>query len=208
MPFTRFRGPVYRLPRDHKARMIAAVLAAHVGAPVAGRRVLDIGCGNGDISQHFAAANEVDGVDVDDRRRPENRGFRFARVESERLPFGDGAFDIVLSNHVIEHVADQVLHLTEIARVLPPRGLAYLATPNRSSPIMAGHKGNARVLRYREMRPLFERCGFAVHDYSVHLVRNPRGFSSDVPNLRWLPTPVLRALRPYFPSHVFVLERR
>jgi 2-polyprenyl-3-methyl-5-hydroxy-6-metoxy-1,4-benzoquinol methylase len=50
------------------------------------------------------------------------------------LPFPDEYFDVVVSNHVIEHVSDQQLHLSEIARVLKPNGVVYLATPNRLWP--------------------------------------------------------------------------
>ncbi|MEX2178823.1 MAG: class I SAM-dependent methyltransferase [Gemmatimonadaceae bacterium] len=206
MRFTRFRGPVHQFPRVEKALMIDAVLTAHFGGPVRGRRVLDIGCGNGDISQHFVPANEVHGVDVDDRRRPENAGFAFDRVTSERLPFGDGFFDVVISNHVIEHVVDQPLHLSEMRRVLRADGCVYLATPNRSSPIMAGHVANEQVLRYREMRPLFERMGFRVRDFSVAIVRDTRAFRGDMPDLGWLPAAAVRLLLPWFPSHVFILE--
>lgn len=206
----RGKGPVYRLDRRAKARMIEAVLTEHLGGPPSGRRLLDVGCGNGDIAAHFARANAVTGVDVADRRRPENRGFEFHLVDSEALPLPDDGFDVVLSNHVIEHVDDQQLHLAEVRRVLAPGGVVYMATPNRTSPIMPGHVGNDRVLAYREMGPLFERAGFEVHEYSIPVLRQPARFESDVRGFgagrlpRWL----LRRLRPLFPSHVFVLSRR
>ena len=44
------------------------------------------------------------------------------------LPFRDGAFDLVLSHAVIEHVADAPLYLRECARVLAPGGHVYLST--------------------------------------------------------------------------------
>jgi len=44
------------------------------------------------------------------------------------LPFSSGAFDLVLSHAVIEHVADAPLYLRECARVLAPGGRVYLST--------------------------------------------------------------------------------
>ena len=46
----------------------------------------------------------------------------------------DGSFDVVVSNHVVEHVGDreaQRTHLAELRRVLAADGLGYLATPTR-----------------------------------------------------------------------------
>jgi len=55
-------------------------------------------------------------------------------VQGVKLPFEPDRFDVVISNHVIEHVGDaaaQLRHLQEIRRVLKPEGVAYLAVPNR-----------------------------------------------------------------------------
>ncbi|MGQ9365890.1 class I SAM-dependent methyltransferase [Azospirillum sp. A39] len=45
------------------------------------------------------------------------------------LPFADGAFDVVVSSHVLEHVPDDRAALAEIARVLKPSGWAVLMFP-------------------------------------------------------------------------------
>src|SRR3546814_5510744 len=53
---------------------------------------------------------------------------------SDLLPFADDSFDVVLSNHGIEHVGEQpvqLAHLAELRRVLTPGGIGYLAVPNR-----------------------------------------------------------------------------
>ena len=52
----------------------------------------------------------------------------FALADGMYLPFGDAAFDLVLSHAVIEHVADAPLYLRECARVLAPGGRFYLST--------------------------------------------------------------------------------
>jgi ubiquinone/menaquinone biosynthesis C-methylase UbiE len=147
-------------------------------------------------------------VDVADRRRNKLAAYEFRVVTSERLPFPDSRYDLVVSHHVLEHVNDQGLHLDEIHRVLKPDGVAYLATPNRTSPIMEGHVGNERVLHYREMTPLFRRHGFEPLEYSVRVVKEPTRFFGDFRHGRILPAAVLRLLRPLFPSQVFVLVKR
>jgi SAM-dependent methyltransferase len=101
------------------------------------RRLLDIGAGNGGIAHalahHPGHDLEVTAVDQTDLRQ-QTAGYSFVPVESAELPFADECFDIVVSNHVLEHVGErpaQRLHLAEMRRVLAKDGLAYLALPNR-----------------------------------------------------------------------------
>lgn len=206
----RGKGPVYRLDRREKAAMVEAVLRDELGDALdGGVTLLDIGCGNGDMSRWFASlGNEVFGVDVEDKRRAADDVFSFGLVTDEGLPFQDGRFDVVVSHHVIEHVPDQERHLSEIHRVLRSNGVAYLATPNRSSPIMQGHVGNDLVLRYRDMVPLLRSAGFSVREMSVGIVRDGRRYNSEYPSLRFVPKGLLRLVRPLFPSHVFLLRPR
>ena len=199
--------PVVYRDRTRKARMIHAILRDFLGEDVTGLRTLDIGCGNGDISESFAKANRHHAVDVRDQRRSTATGFEFRLVDSERLPYGDGHFDLVISHHVIEHVGDQRLHLAEIRRVLRPGGVAYLATPNRSSPLMQGHVGNDRVLYFRQMFELFAAEGFEVHEYGERVVREPDRFHGEVRAARFLPGWLVRLLKPLFPSQMFVLVK-
>lgn len=100
-------------------------------------RMLEIGTGSGGIAHYFATHPElqieVHGIDVVDSRQIRD-GYAFSLVEGTTLPFPDQAFDVVLSNHVIEHVGtfeQQRHHLQEIRRVLRRDGIGYLAVPNR-----------------------------------------------------------------------------
>src|SRR5262249_61739061 len=52
-----------------------------------------------------------------------------------RLPFGDGRFDVVFCNSLLEHVPDWRAVLREIGRVLAPGGIAVVYTTNRHCPI-------------------------------------------------------------------------
>lgn len=121
--------------RDFKAMKIARLLGLDPAGPR--KRLLEIGCGSGGISYWFGNAGsmgwDVDAVDVEDVRLARD-GYRFARVDGVELPFADAIFDVVITNHVIEHVGDtqaQMRHLSEIHRVLKRDGVGYLAVPNR-----------------------------------------------------------------------------
>lgn len=100
-------------------------------------RLLEIGTGAGGIAHYFATHSqlrcEVHAVDVVDSRQV-TEGYAFRQVPGVELPHADASFDVVISNHVIEHVGDaeaQARHLAEIRRVLKPGGVGYLAVPNR-----------------------------------------------------------------------------
>ena len=51
------------------------------------------------------------------------------KMDIHEMPFQDNQFDVVLCNHVLEHVNDDILALTEIKRVLKPGGWAILLVP-------------------------------------------------------------------------------
>jgi SAM-dependent methyltransferase len=122
--------------RRAKAEKIMQVLAEALDGESAlssKRRLLDIGTGNGEIAAHLATTYDVTSVDVLDQRQV-NDTFEFVQLADDQLPFSEGTFDIVVSNHVIEHVPSADRHLAEVARVLKPGGIVYLATPNRLWP--------------------------------------------------------------------------
>jgi ubiquinone/menaquinone biosynthesis C-methylase UbiE len=100
-------------------------------------RMLEVGTGSGGIAHYFGTHPklrcEVDAVDVHDNRLVTD-GYRYQQVRDTQLPFADQSFDVVLTNHVIEHVGNeqaQRAHLSELHRVLRPDGVGYLAVPNR-----------------------------------------------------------------------------
>jgi SAM-dependent methyltransferase len=123
--------------RTLKARKIERLLGPE--ALRDGAALLDIGTGSGWIAHYFASHPRhrlrVAAVDARDERVAKD-GYAFQQVAGTALPFPDASFDVVLSNHVIEHVggeAEQLVHLAEARRVLRPGGTLYLAVPNRWS---------------------------------------------------------------------------
>lgn len=96
-----------------------------------GARILDVGCGGLGLRAQEPDL-DITGVDLADR--PEYPGPFFRADASVRLPFDDGAFDLVYSNSVVEHVPprDRMGFAQELRRV--GRGL-YIQTPAYSFPI-------------------------------------------------------------------------
>lgn len=91
-------------------RPLAEVELRHHGAPalVRGKRVLDLGCGDGRLALGAARyAKSVVGLDIEAdliasaRRRARAAGLRNVRFEvgaGQSLPFADGSFDVVISS--------------------------------------------------------------------------------------------------------------
>ncbi len=118
--------------RTAKAEKIAAILAAAGRPLVTSDNVLDLGCGNGEIAEYLSADCRMSCADAADQR---THGLKLPfHIVGTLLPFPDASFDVVLSNHVIEHTPDPDTHVREIRRILKPEGVAYLATPNRLWP--------------------------------------------------------------------------
>lgn len=89
-------------------------------------RVLDVGCGDGQVSRLAVAlgASVVIGIDPtwNQVRVAAARGGVFARAGAAALPFADGSFDAVVACLVFEHIRDVDEAIAEVARVLVPGG--------------------------------------------------------------------------------------
>ena len=95
--------------------------------------VLDLGAGAGIVAQmNFKGlAAHVCGVDLDPRVL-ENPHLDDAKVsDAGEIPYPSEMFDLVVSDNVMEHLAEPEKVLSEIARVLKPGGHLIFKTPNR-----------------------------------------------------------------------------
>jgi SAM-dependent methyltransferase len=97
-----------------------------------GRRILELGAGASNPTSRFLAGlGELHALDPDPRVK-ENDAVQSASVLTDGVfPFADASFDACVSNYVLEHVADPLTHLREVARVLKPGGAYVFRTPNR-----------------------------------------------------------------------------
>ena len=95
-------------------------------------KVLDVGCGTGALLDELRArADEVWGLDVSPEALAfcQQRGHeRLVQADATRLPFPDGAFDVVTAIGVIEHLKDDESFIRELARALKPGGALVLLT--------------------------------------------------------------------------------
>lgn len=208
--------------REGKARRIEGVLRSHAG-DIAALDMLDVGTGAGYIASYFGVrTRSLVSVDIVDERACHD--FDFVKISSEELPLGDESVDIVLSNHVIEHVDDQLVHLREIRRVLRPKGIGYLATPNRFAliephfrlPLLSWLPGSLRdkyvrvtgkgprydvtPVTYESLRRLADQAGLSVHDQSLSMARDA------LRSRLGLTPPVLGPMRALLPSFVVLLK--
>ncbi len=138
---------------------------------VAGRRVLEVGCGEGYGTDMIAdAARSVLGLDYDAASVRHARSTYpradFARANLAALPLGDATVDVVVTLQVIEHVWDHPQFVSECARVLRPGGSIVVTTPNRLtfSPgrDVALNPFHTHEFTAAELTGLLERCGFDV----------------------------------------------
>ena len=132
---------------------------------VRGRRVLDLGSGEGFGSALLArSASRVQGVDIDPlavehaRASYADSNLSFEVADARRLDvFEEASFEAVVCFEVIEHLREQEVLLDGVARVLTPDGLLIVSTPDREAYNRTTGEPNdfhERELSEREFRDL------------------------------------------------------
>lgn len=106
--------------------------------PLAGRRLLDIGCGDGVLTRRVAAGGAVvTGIDADPEMVATARAATPAATISvgnaDHLPFADASFDVVVANTVLCLVENRREAMAEAVRVLRPGGRLVLGELGRWS---------------------------------------------------------------------------
>jgi len=135
-----------------------------------GERILDLGCGDGQLTQriHAAGAN-VTGVDASAEMVAAARAREIAADEgnAESLPYPNAVFDAVFSNAALHWVRDQDAMMRQVRRVLKPGG-RFVAE-------MGGH-GNIAAIRVALMAVL-ARHGFGDREDGVNYYPTPEGYT-------------------------------
>lgn len=95
------------------------------------KRVLDIGCGAGNMMHHLARYGAVVGVDSNPKPLAvaRERGFDVREGNAEYLPFEDESFDVVSLLDTVEHCPDDAKVLHECHRVCTPHGFLLVTVP-------------------------------------------------------------------------------
>lgn len=199
-------GYVISENRLQKAKKIEAVLKDYFQNDIVGYSMLDIGTGTGDIAAYFSDANKVTGIDIANRLSAvaSDSSMNFVIAKDELIPFTESSFDIIISNHVIEHIGNPEKHLQEIHRCLKSGGVCYISTPNRVFPFEVHTKtfllhylpyraffrclllqGNKRftepiyLLSYWRQKYLFRKNGFTINEYTKEVLDYPEKYHTD-----------------------------
>lgn len=142
-------GPFAPLHAFNHARLrfFRERLDAHFGCdrddvrPLAGRRVLDIGCGGGILAEPLARlGGAVTGIDpaadsVAAARRHAAEAeiaVRYLATTAEQVAASGERFDLVVASEVLEHVVDVPAFVRTVAGLVQPGGLALFSTINRT----------------------------------------------------------------------------
>jgi SAM-dependent methyltransferase len=149
------------------------------------------------------------------------------------MPIDTESVDVIVLNHVYEHVVDPNALVAEVRRVLKPNGVLYLGLGNRLG-IMEPHyrlpflswlpqgaadrymratgKGNEYYETFRTrpgLRRLF--ADFDLWDYTLPVLANAKLFAGEdvVPDwVRRIPEPVLAAGLPLVPTYIWVAYKQ
>ncbi len=152
--------------------------------PLAGRRVLDAGCGGGILSEGLAARGaQVTAIDLAEGALATARlhglesgltvDYRLISIE-ELVEQGEAPFDVVCCLEMLEHVPDPASVVSACARLVKPGGHVVLSTLNRTPKAYAmavlgaeyllrllpmGTHDYARFIRPSELAAWARRCG-------------------------------------------------
>ena len=164
--------------------------------PIAGERLLDVGCGNGSYTTAMAEGfQEIYGVELEPIRLDAFKQavadapvgqYHLYQMSAEALEFPDETFDVVTAIETIEHIEDLDRAAVEVHRVLKPGGVFLITAPNRWFPVET-HSFRIRGKEYPSTRwpfvpwikPLHRRIStarnFRPHDLDDLLL--PKGFT-------------------------------
>jgi ubiquinone/menaquinone biosynthesis C-methylase UbiE len=104
-----------------------------------GKKVLDLGAGQGYFTKLLYDALHAKGLTPDDIITASDyspQDYKFDRIPCQfgdfnvGLPYEDDTFDVVCCIEVIEHIEDQFKLMREIKRILKPGGMVFITTPN------------------------------------------------------------------------------
>lgn len=206
------------------------------------KTAVDVGCSAGlfasALSPYFY---EVFGIDIDThaleiaKQQHAKPNVRYVLGDSLNLPFPDNSIDLVLCNHVYEHVPDATQLFDEILRILSPNGVCYFGAASRLTfiephyhlPLLSwlpkplahfymkvSGKGEYYYEKLKTLwgiRRLTKQ--FIISDYTLEIVRNPDRYKARdlFPKnglLEKIPIVIWKSFYWVLPSYIFILRKR
>lgn len=184
-----------------KARLLDELAVSHVG-PKRRLRILDLGCGPGNVTRFLEGYAEVVGADLAgelvEYARQAAPQARFVKLEPGPLPFAEGEFDMVFCACVMHHVkgTEQLAFVRELRRVCRLGGLVTIFEHNPYNPVTQRIVANCeldrdveRLLPLGEIRDLLARVGLSTVEsrYIAFFPGALRRLEVYEPTLRGLP---------------------
>lgn len=222
--------------RIRKAEKIRAVLRDEEMLPDGSHKILDIGCSFGLVLKHLVSdAGFGVGTDIDEAAMSARmEGIAYVYADGECLPFQSSSFDIVICNHVYEHTDNPGRMISEIERILTPKGVCYFAGPNKFDivephyglPFLSwlpraladfylrlarkGERYTERPYSYPALLRLLD--GFEITDYTAKILADPVRYSAAdmLPpgSFKQFVARIVFKLTPFaFPGFVFILRK-
>lgn len=131
--------------------MLAAGLSFLDGEPIAGKRLLEVGCGCGKKTRALAALGfRVVGMDIDPgalRGACERERLSVVRGDAAHLPFADESFDVTVSISVMQYAGWRA-SMREVQRVLALGGLAIFVENLYGNPLAQAYRTLRRLARW------------------------------------------------------------
>ena len=166
----------YYLKREASPTLLAEITAVtDLLDPEPGDQILEVGCGGGALISRLIAHTSCDVVGVDwlhtsvHLARQRSSRARLLQGDACALPFPDGRFDKVVAQHLIEHFDDTKRVLMEWRRVLKPKGVLVIVTPNIGYPHQEWFEDptHRHIFSEADLRDQLSGAGFAVNETRI-----------------------------------------
>ena len=95
---------------------------------ITGKKVLDVGSGNGYFAQYFGSKSDLTALDLSEHQLKNNPATKKVIGSAYKLPFEDASFDIVFCSNLLHHLESPLIALKEMARV--SRKYVIISEPN------------------------------------------------------------------------------
>ncbi len=156
---------------------------------IAGKKVLDIACGEGYGTNLMAKkALHVTGVDIDNtsienaKKKYTAGNIVFATGSVLKIPAPNNSFDVITCFETLEHISEQEEMLAELKRVLSPSGILLISTPDKKNySDKTGYKNpfHKKELYEQEFKKLVSSyfpntCFYRQNSYSGSMILNEK----------------------------------